>query len=261
MKKSMVSAIGLTILSLSLTMFSVFTYAAKAPAAKAPAKAVKTIKVGMNAEFKPFEYADSKNKLQGFDVDLALAIGKVMGANIKFVNVPWDGIIPGLLNGNYNCIMSAMTITDERSQTISFSDPYFKAGQVIVVKKSNNSIKAPNDLKGKKVSVQISTTGDIAVSKIPGVEVKRFDNIPLALIELKNGGVDAAVVDLAVAVYSVKDDPSYKLVDPDPFTSEYYGVAFKKADKALLKDWNKALATLKSNGTYDKIYEKWFPSK
>ncbi|AZR72041.1 hypothetical protein BBF96_00700 [Anoxybacter fermentans] len=219
------------------------------------------LKVGSDISYPPFEYVDEKTgEFMGFDIDLIRALGKEMGYEVEIINAAWEGIIPGLINGNYDLIISAMTITDERAQAVNFSDPYFTAGQVIVVRKDNEEIKEPADLKGKVVTVQIGTTGQFAAEKIEGIkEIKKFNTTPEALQELRNGSADAAVVDLAVGELYVKEHPDAKIVGK-PFTVEYYGIAVKKGNEKLLKEVNKALATLKANGKYDEIYEKWFSS-
>ncbi len=218
------------------------------------------LKVGTDAAFPPFEYQDEKTgAFQGFDMDLIRAIGKQMGMDVQIINTAWDGIIPGLITGNYNCIISAMTITEERSKVVNFSNPYFNAGQVIVTPKSNTTIKTTADLVGKAVSVQIGTTGDLAASEIKGVTVKRFNLAPEAIQELRNGGVAACVIDLAVAAEFAAEFKDLKY--GDTFTEELYGIAIAKNNADLLKKVNAALAALKASGEYGAIYDKWFAVK
>ncbi|MGE5554079.1 MAG: basic amino acid ABC transporter substrate-binding protein [Betaproteobacteria bacterium] len=221
----------------------------------------KVLKVGSDVAYPPFEYANEKTKdYEGFDIEFISAIGKYLGySKVEIVNTAWDGLIPGLLNGNYDCIISAMTITEERAKSVDFSAPYFEAGQAVVVRKSDNSIKKKDDLKGKVVSVQLGTTGDFAVTEMKGVKrVARFNSSPEALQEVLNGGADAAVVDDLVAIEFVTKNPDKAKVAVKKFTVEFYGIAIKKGNKALLADINKAIAALKKNGTYDKLHQKWF---
>ena len=125
------------------------------------------LKVGTSADFPPFEYQDEKTGAYlGFDIDLIRAVGAAAGMEVQIVNTAWDGLIPGLLTGNYDCIMSAMTITDERLKAVAFSDPYFSAGQVIVTRAKDSAVQTVEDLEGKKISVQIGTTGDLAASDL-----------------------------------------------------------------------------------------------
>lgn len=223
-------------------------------------KSEEVIKVGSDAAFAPFEYVDEKTgELKGFDLDLMRAVGEELGIKVELYNVAWDGIIPGLLGGNYNVIASGMTITDERKEVVNFTDPYINAGQVFVVRVDEQSITTIEDLVGKKVAVQISTTGDFEASKIPGIaEIKRFNAPPDTFLELKNGGVDAVIIDLAVAAEQIKATPGLYKMPAGPFTTEEYGFALRKNDTELLEKINQALIALKENGKYDEIYQEYF---
>ena len=146
------------------------------------------LRVGTSADFPPFEFQDEKTgEYLGFDIDLIKAVGAAADMEVQIVNTAWDGLIPGLLTGNYDCIISAMTITDERMKAVAFSDPYFSAGQVIVTRADDTSIVTVEDLLGKAIAVQIGTTGDLAASDIEGATVKRFNLAPDAIQELLNG--------------------------------------------------------------------------
>ncbi|HEY8344902.1 MAG TPA: basic amino acid ABC transporter substrate-binding protein [Bacillota bacterium] len=218
------------------------------------------LRVGCDAAFAPFEYVDTETgEVVGFDPDLMRAIGEELGMKVEVYNVAWDGIIPGLISGNYDVIASGMTITEERKQTVNFSDPYINAGQVIAVRNDETEIHTPADLAGRKVAVQISTTGHLEAEKIPGIAlIKKFNTSPDAFLEMANGGVDAVIIDLAVAAEQIKANPGmYKLAGP-PFTTEEYGLALRKSDTELLKKINRALAAIKENGKYDEIYNKYF---
>ena len=215
------------------------------------------LKVGTSADFPPFEYQDEKTGAYlGFDIDLIRAVGTAAGMEVQIVNTAWDGLIPGLLTGNYDCIMSAMTITDERLKAVAFSDPYFSAGQVIVTRAKDSAVQTVEDLEGKKISVQIGTTGDLVASEIKGATVKRFNLAPDAVQEVRNGAAHACIIDLAVAAEIAKEYKDIKY--GAPFTMEYYGIAIKKNNTALLKNINRGLAMIKASGKYDEIYNKWF---
>ncbi len=223
-------------------------------------KSEEVIKVGSDAAFAPFEYVDAQTgELKGFDLDLMRAIGEELGIKVEIYNVAWDGIIPGLLGGNYNVIASGMTITEERKEVVNFTEPYINAGLVIVVRADDHSITTKDDLLGKKVAVQISSTGDFEATKIPGIaEVKRFNAPPDTFLELKNGGADAVIIDLAVAAEQIKATPGLYKMAAEPFTTEEYGFALRKNDTLLLEKINQTLITLKENGKYDEIYQEYF---
>ncbi|MCR4426082.1 MAG: basic amino acid ABC transporter substrate-binding protein [Firmicutes bacterium] len=215
------------------------------------------LRVGTDATYPPFEFQDEKTgAYAGFDMDLIRAIGNAIDMDVQITSVQWDGIIPGLIAGNYDVIISAMTITDERLKAINFSDPYFTAGQVIVTLARDTSINTIDDLQGKKVAVQIGTTGDFAASEVRGATVKRFSTTPEAIQEVRNGGAAAAVIDLGVAAELAKEYKDIKY--GSPFTLEYYGIAVRKKDTELLKKINRGLAAVKASGKYDEIFSKWF---
>ena len=229
--------------------------------ASAPAPA-RTYLVGTDAAYAPFESQSPKGEIVGFDIDVVSAVAKKAGIEVKFVNTPWEGIFNALAQGDRDLVASAVTITDERRQTMDFSDPYFDAQQLIAVPMASK-VKSFADLKALKVGVQTGTTGDETVTKLQGknsTNVKRFESTPLALKELEAGGVDAVVADNGVVVHYVANNPNskFKTVSDKAFAPEQYGFAVKKGNTELLEKLNKGLADIKADGTYDKIYAKYF---
>lgn len=249
MRKSIISVMLALVLSLSF-------------AAGVLAQSKPVLRVGTDATFPPFEYQDEKTgEFTGFDIALIKAIAAKLGMEVKITNLAFDGLIPGLLAGNYDLVIAGMTITEERAAAVDFSDPYFNAGLVVMTTKSNTSIKSVEDLKGKVVGVQLGTTGDLKASEMKGLKaVKRFNVYPDAVQALLNGNIDAIVLDLPVAAEFVKQFKQLKIVG-QPFTNEYYGIALRKGNTELLKKVNQALAALKAEGKYDAIYNEWFGSK
>ena len=163
-----------TLMSLALLVGGCGGEKAAAPASSGGAK---VLRVGTNADFAPFEFQDVSGKeYQGFDMDLIRAIAKEMGYQADIQNINFDGLIPAMESGNLDVIISGMSINDERKQKVDFSEPYYKSGLTIVVKKDNTAINKFNDLAGKKVAVQIGTTSAKEVRKIQGVEVRDFNS-------------------------------------------------------------------------------------
>ena len=235
---------------------------AAAPSAPPPAAAAKVYVVGTDAAYAPFESQNEKGEIVGFDIDVVSAVAKKAGIEVKFVNTPWEGIFNNLAQGDRDLLVSAITITDERKQTMDFSAPYFDAQQIIAVK-ADSKIAKFDDLKKLKVGVQTGTTGDEVVSKLIGktsTAVKRFESTPLALKELESGGVDAVVADNGVVIHYVANNTGaqFKTVADASFTPEQYGLAVKKGNAELLEKINKGLADIKADGTYDKIYTQYF---
>ena len=235
---------------------------AAAPSAPPPAAAAKVYVVGTDAAYAPFESQNEKGEIVGFDIDVVSAVAKKAGIEVKFVNTPWEGIFNNLAQGDRDLLVSAITITDERKQTMDFSAPYFDAQQLIAVK-ADSKIAKFDDLKKLKVGVQTGTTGDEVVSKLIGktsTAVKRFESTPLALKELESGGVDAVVADNGVVIHYMANNTGaqFKTVADASFTPEQYGLAVKKGNAELLEKINKGLADIKADGTYDKIYTQYF---
>lgn len=221
----------------------------------------KTLKVVTDAAYAPFEYQD-KGKVVGFDVDFVTAVAKEAGYKVNVEHVGWDPLFVEVKGKTADLAVSAITINDERKQTYDFSKPYFLSTQMILAPKGT-SIKNAEDLKGKKVAVQNGTTGQIATEKILGKnspDVKKFENINLATMELKNGGAQAVVADNTVVEAYAKNNPQDKLItikDKQNFSNEYFGLMFPKGSK-LKAEFDKAISKVIDNGTYEKLYKQWF---
>ena len=227
---------------------------------KASQKTEKVLRIGTNADFAPFEFQDVSGKeYQGFDMDLIRAVAKEMGYKADIQNLNFDGLIPALEADNLDVIISGMTINDERKKKVDFSDPYYKSGLSIIVKKDDKSINKFSDLKGKKVAVQIGTTSAMEVKKIEGAEVKEFNSSADTFLELKAGGVDAVVNDRPVNDYYItKSGVNDVRRLEELLTSEDYGIASSKKKPEMKKQIDAALKKLHDNGEYDKIFKKWF---
>ncbi|MGE4554362.1 MAG: basic amino acid ABC transporter substrate-binding protein, partial [Desulfovibrionaceae bacterium] len=211
----------------------------------------------------PMEFLNSDKQMIGFSIDLLHAMAELGTFKPQIDNVAWDNIFAGLAAGQYDAISSSVSITDERKGTMDFSDPYFEVKQGVLVKKGAG-IASVADLKGKKVGAQIGTTGYFAAQKIEGAEPKSYDEIGLAVEDLYNGGIDAAICDDSVAYDFALQNEKYKdaldlafLIVSD--TPEYLGWAVQKGDpKGIIPVLNDALAKVKASGKYDEIYAKWF---
>ena len=241
------------ILSSLLLLISSFSFASE-----------QTYVVGAGGTYRPFEYENSDKQLEGFDIDLIKAIAEVQNFNIKLINTPWEGIFATLDNGERDIIISGITITDKRKNSVDFSLPYFPAEQVIVSQKSTE-IKSINDLSSHTVGVVNGSTADVVVSKVLGknsTAIKRFDNTPLLLQELYEEGISAAVGDVGVVKFYIKMHPGkdFNLVYDDTFESQYFGIAVAKGNSELRNSINEGLKKIVANGTYASIYKKWFDS-
>lgn len=214
------------------------------------------IYVGTNAEFPPFEYLEN-GEITGFDMDLVHEIGKIVDADIKIVDMAFDGLLPALQMKKVDLVIAGMTANEERMKTVSFTQPYYTASQVIIVKEGDSSIKSFADLKGKKVGVMLGFTGDMVVSEIDGVKIERFNAAYAGIMALQAGKVEAIVLDSEPAKNYVAQNKGLVLADADA-EQEEYAIAVRKNDKALLEKVEKVLSEIKENGTYDKLIQKYF---
>ena len=225
-----------------------------------PAQAPQSVwQVGTEPTFPPFEMKnEATGALEGFDIDLMRALGEAAGQEVEFISLPFDGLIPALQAKTLDMVITGMTITPDRLQTVDFSSPYFKAGLAIAVREGNNEIQSLSDLEGKRIAVQIGTTGADQANQVEGATVSTFDGAPLALQELLNGRVDAVVNDLPVTLFAINEAnlKGIKVVG-ELVTEEYYGIALPKGSEDLAS-LNTALQELIQNGTYAQIYRKWF---
>lgn len=218
--------------------------------------------VGTGATYRPFEYETPNKELVGFDVDLMKEIAKAGGFEVKFVNTPWDGIFAALNNGDRDIIMSGITITEKRREAVDFARPYFLAHQLILTNK-NLKIEKLADLEGKLIAVVNASAGDIAASNAFGKSspnIRRFDNTPLALEELNNGGVDAMIGDVGVLQYYAKQNPdkAFNQCRDPGFEEQYFGIGIRKGNKEVLDAVNKGLDAVIASGAYNEVYKKWF---
>jgi glutamine transport system substrate-binding protein len=221
----------------------------------------KVLKVGSETAYPPFEVQEKSGEYTGFDMDLIRAIGAAEGYEVQIQSLPFTGLIPALKTGSIDAAISAMTITDERKKSVDFSDPYIDSGQIIAIRSDDTRpISKPEDLKGLIIAVQMGTTGQDQAEEIqkldPKTQIKKFDSVDQAFLELKNKGADATIIDQPVTLnYISKGHPEVKMVG-DMFTDEQYGIAVNKGNTAILEMINAGLKKIKENGEYDKIYKQ-----
>ena len=240
------------------------TASARASASSAaPAADGKEYKVAMNAQFPPFESMNSSGQIEGFDVDVMNAIAKEEGFKVTYHQQAWDGIFASLKAGDNDILISGITITDDRKKEMLFSEPYYKITQVVLVPQGKKIVSVEDLKKMDKVGVTIGTTGDLAAQKILGAtseKIIRLENLPLMLKEVETGAVDAVISDSAVVADYVKKkgDKGFTMVEVPDFTVEYYGIAVRQDDKALMDKINSGLKKIQASGEYDKISDKYF---
>jgi len=216
------------------------------------------ITVASNMAYPPFEFSP-KGRPSGFDIELMNEIAKREGFEVEYQNVQFDSILRGLDADLFDAAISAMTITKEREQQIDFSEPYFNADQALLAK-SHSKVRAIADLAGAPVGVQAGSTGQIEAQEFLDDgqigEIKPYTTVSEAVGALRQGEVEGVIYDLSAAHKEVvAGDGEIEFVEPVP-TGEQYGLAFPK-DSPLVDPVNEALAEIKADGTYERLYKKW----
>lgn len=220
----------------------------------------KVLRVGMDASYPPFGSQNQETKdYEGFDVDIIRAIGAEEGFDVEISNRSFDGLIPALQAKEIDVAINDITITDDRKQSVDFSKPYYIAGLGVVVRSDNDTIHTAEDLRGKTLGVSIGSTGEEAARKIPGANVRVFNAINEAFLEVQNGGVDAVVNDIPTNEYYVSHAGNKNVRTAEvALTKEDLGIAVLKGNTELLTKIDDGLAKIKANGKFSEIYEKWF---
>ncbi|HSW58713.1 MAG TPA: basic amino acid ABC transporter substrate-binding protein [Dehalococcoidales bacterium] len=215
------------------------------------------IVVATDATWPPFEFINEQTKeIEGMDIDIMNAIAANQKFEVEFKNVAWDPLLAGMAQGMYDAAISSITITEARKKDMLFSDPYFAAGQLVVVRKDNTTIKGKDTLSGL-VGVQLGTTGDIEVQKIKGATTKPYDDIGLAFQDLMNGQVQAVVCDNPVALLYIGRNADKLKAAGNVFTEENYGIAVAKGKTDLLNKINAGLKAIKADGSIERFAQKW----
>ncbi len=212
--------------------------------------------VGTEATYPPMEYIDQNGNFVGVDIDIAKEVASDLGVNVEFKNIVWDKIFNSLLQKKTDILISSITILPSRAKIMAFSNPYFNAGQVIVIRKNEaNLIKGTADLAGKRLGVQKDTTSDTAAQKYTN-KVVRYGTYDVAEKDLLVGKLDAIIIDYTAGVGLLRKDENLEIVG-EPFTEEFYGIAVRKEDKSLLSKINQTIARLKREGKLKAIEKKW----
>jgi ABC-type amino acid transport substrate-binding protein len=212
--------------------------------------------VGSDIPYPPFEQGKAGN-YTGFDIELMEAIAEKMGREAEFQDTSFETIFRDVAQGKFEAVISAATITEEREKAVDFSNPYYLSEQAVLVKEGSD-IKSLEDLEDKTVGVQQGTTGlELAKEELGGAEVRPFPEGPDAVNALKAGTVEGVVIDAPVAQNAVEKSGGVEIAEKVP-TEETYGIAVAQGETELLDEINKALKEVEDEGTYKKIYEKWF---
>lgn len=221
----------------------------------------KKLVMGTSADYPPFEFIDTKSgieKFVGLDIELAQYIADELGYELEIKDMNFDGLIGSLQSNRVDFVAACMSATEERKKNVDFSDIYYHSGEIIVTLKGSK-VKSVDDLKGKKLGVQLGSIQEDAADKlageIQGLEVKKLNKLPELIQELKTERIDAVIIDQVVGegyLENQKDLAGFVLETEDVGTA----IAFPK-DSELVDDFNKVIAEMKESGKLDEIINKW----
>ncbi|PKK96443.1 MAG: amino acid ABC transporter substrate-binding protein [Tenericutes bacterium HGW-Tenericutes-3] len=217
--------------------------------------------VGLDDTFAPMGFRDNSGNLVGFDVDLAKEVGERLGVEVRFQPIDWDSKVLELNSGTIDMIWNGLTITESRLEEMLFSIPYIANTQMIMVA-SDSSINLISDLTGKKLGVQISSAAEESVNANAIVsslgELIKYDQYNQALLELKNGTIDAVVIDEIMGRYIISQSEGDYKVASENFAEETYGVGFRLESDSIRDKINEILNDMIEDGTASEISIKWF---
>jgi polar amino acid transport system substrate-binding protein len=217
-----------------------------------------TLTMATNAEFPPYEYYEG-GEIVGIDVEIAQALAEELGMELKIEDMAFDSIITAVSSGKCDIGLAGMTVDEDRLKNVDFSDTYAKATQVIIVAQ-DSAIAGPDDLEGKKIGVQLGTTGDMYADDIEDATVERYNKGFEAVQALQQGKIDAVVIDGETAKEFVKQVDGLQILD-EAFTHEEYAIAIKKGNDELTEKINAALKTLTESGKLDEIVGKYITAE
>ena len=220
------------------------------------------LRIGTEGAYAPFNYTNADGTLGGFDIEIANAICADMQVTCEIMAQDWDGIIPGLKAGKYDAIVAAMSVTPERSQQVAFSDPYFSNALVFLAKKDSTFDPAKaTDINAHSIAAQRSTiSSQWLESTYPKADMKLYDTLSNAFLDLGAGRVDAMISDKLPAIewLSSTSGSDYVLKGAEIDINDNFAIAVRPNDEALQAKINTSLSNIKANGTYDKINQKYF---
>lgn len=227
------------------------------------------VRLAVDLPYEPFEYRTPDGELTGFEVDLGKAVCAELEIQCSWVEQAWDGIIPGLMARKYDAIMSSMAITEERAQQVLFSKPYYTTPSAWITTQDRDiDIGNKESLEGLTVGVQRATKQDRYVTELyeDVLEIRRYASAEDVIVDMQTGRLDLTFMDYPIAEVSMgvgEPDSEFTRIssfikNPKTILGKGVGVAFRKRDKKLAQMFDKALATLKENGTYDEIMKKYF---
>ncbi|WII40032.1 transporter substrate-binding domain-containing protein [Paenibacillus thiaminolyticus] len=264
LQKFVKAALLLTVLSVALAACgSKPAQDASAANALEQIKKAGKIRVGLMGTYAPYNFLNEKHEVDGFDADVAKEVAKRLGVEAEFITGEFSGLIEGLQKNKYDALVSQVTITEDRKKMMDFSTPYVKNAVNVIVKSDNGTIQKIEDFKDKKIGVGLGTNDekylrDVAMPKVGKFEIATYNDVITSLKDLDVGRIDATINNVfALKPLIEKNQFKVKAVG-EPIKEDFAGIAIRQNNPELLDAINKALAEMKSDGTFTEIFHKWF---
>lgn len=204
----------------------------------------------------PYAYYGPNDRLTGFEYEIITALAREMGRKPQFVQNDWDGLIPGLGRGLYDCVICGIEITPDKAGEVLFSNPYYVTFEQLVVRKGTPPITSLEQLRGKQIGTLDQTAALAMLENTPGVQAKTYDQEFTAYLDVANGRIFGVLLDYPIAKYFASPNPNLQFTGP-PFGQITYGIAIKKGNTALQQEMNAALARLVASGEMRDILSRW----
>jgi len=218
-----------------------------------------TIKVGFEGTYPPFNYQDDDGEFTGFDVDISNEIASRLGVEAEFVTSKWAGLIGGLNADKFDVIIAQMTVTEERKESVDFTDPYIVTGAVIVTHNDTDAITSLDELNGKKVGAAAGTSFAELAETAEGADVNLYEGgFATYVNDVVNKRLDALVNDSLVMGYNIMESGHPIKISSELLSRDENAMAVKKGNEDFIEKVNEAIAGMKDDGTYNEIYKKWF---
>lgn len=219
------------------------------------------ITIGTDDTMPPMEYRDESNSLVGFDIDMGNEIAARLGLEIQWVPTDWDGLLLGLSGKKYDAVISLINITDERKETMDFSDPYYVLEELIITGKDNTEINAVSDLSGKKVGCQTGSSNYVSLTEMDDIDtsdIYQYNAVTDELQDITTGRLDCAVMESPTAYYYSQLNDALRVVNGESIEGHDVGIVFDKGNDQLVSAVNEVLEDMKEDGTLSEISLKWF---
>ncbi|MFD1037284.1 transporter substrate-binding domain-containing protein [Virgibacillus byunsanensis] len=219
------------------------------------------LRVGFEGTYRPFNFLDDDNEYTGFDVDFANELADRLGVETEFIATSWDSLIGGVKSDKFDIIIAQMSVTEERKESVDFTNPYVVTGSVLITKEDTEGISELEDISGKKVGTGTGTTFADVANSVDGADVTLYKSVNEYLQDLLNGRLDVIINDQLLMSHNIQEEGIPVKIVSEILNKDEIGMAVKKDSPDFVNKLNEELAAMLEDGTYEEIYRKWFDSE